>query len=187
MMSKERAKAEIYTRYPLSNILLYNGVTILHFLLGGIGIMLGYSFSSWAAYAFGFLYLAFAFVQMYVIMPLTVCPNCVYYSMDDALCTSGLNVIARRIAKEGDPEDFPKRAEGLFCHNNLYLAALIVPILAMIPALILNFSFLLLAIFLIVVGLLLFRFFVIFTRIACVHCSAKYECPNAEPTGVRDM
>jgi hypothetical protein len=51
----------------------------------------------------------------------------------------------------------------------------------------LNFSFLLLAIFLAVVGLLLFRFFVIFTNIACVHCYAKYKCPQAEPMGVRNM
>jgi hypothetical protein len=57
----------------------------------------------------------------------------------------------------------------------------------MIPALILNFSFLLLAIFLAVVGLLLFRFFVVFPKIACVHCSAKYKCPQAEAMGVRNL
>jgi hypothetical protein len=185
MSSKEGAKAEIYTRYPLSSLLIYNVVTILHFLLGGIGIILGYSFSSWPAYIFGSAYLVFAFVQMYVIMPLTVCPNCEYYRLENSLCPSGLNVMSRQIAKEGHPEDFPKRAQGLFCHNNLYMAALFIPVIAMIPALILNFSFLLLAIFLVVVGLLLFRFFVIFGRVACLHCSAKYECPNAERSGVR--
>jgi hypothetical protein len=187
MVSEKRAKAKLYTRYPLSSVLIYNSATILHFLLGGIGIILGYNFSSWAAYAFGALYLAFAFVEMYVMMPLTVCPNCVYYRMTDSLCISGLNVISKRIAKEGDPKDFPKRAEGLFCNNNLYMAALIFPIIAMIPALILNFSFLLLAIFLIVVGLLLFRFFVIFPQIACLHCRAKYKCPQAEAMGIRNM
>lgn len=30
----ERAKAKVYTRYPLSGILIYNGTTILHYLLG---------------------------------------------------------------------------------------------------------------------------------------------------------
>jgi hypothetical protein len=179
-------RAEIYTRYPISSILIYNGVTFLHFLLGGIGIALGYGLSD-ASYLFGALYLAFAFVQMYVLMPLTVCPNCVYFSTDDALCTSGLNVISQKIARPGDPKDFPNRARGLLCHNNLYLAALILPIIAMLPALVLNFSFALLIIFLSVVGLLLFRFFAIFTRIACLHCNAKYECPNAAQTGVRDM
>jgi hypothetical protein len=133
------------------------------------------------------LYLAFAFAQMFVIMPLTVCPNCVYYGMENGLCPSGLNVFSQRIAKEGDPQDLPKRAQGLLCHNNMYLASLIGPILVMIPALILNFSILLLVIFLAVVGLLLFRFFVIFGKIACLHCYAKYECPNAERSGVREM
>jgi hypothetical protein len=52
--------------------------------------------------------------------------------------------------------------------------------------LIVNFSVVLLIIFLAVVGLLLFRFFVIFPRIACLHCSAKYMCPQAETMGVRD-
>ncbi|NIO72044.1 MAG: hypothetical protein GTO14_10730, partial [Anaerolineales bacterium] len=140
MLSQKRAKAKLYTRYPLSSLLIYNGATILHFLLGGIGIILGYNFSSWAGYAFGILYLAFSFVEMYVMMPLTVCPNCVYYRMENSLCISGLNVISKKVAKEGEPKDFPKRAEGLFCNNNLYMAALVVPIIAMIPALILNFS-----------------------------------------------
>ncbi len=187
MSSTKRAKAALYTRYPLSHVLTYNGATLLHFLLGGIGIMLGYSFSSWAGYAFGCLYLAFAFGEMYVMMPLTVCPNCVYYRIEDSRCISALNVISKKVAREGDRKDFPKRAEGLLCNNNLYMVALLAPILAMIPALILNFSFLLLAIFLAVVGLLLFRFFAIFTKIACVHCYAKYQCPQAGQMGVRAM
>jgi hypothetical protein len=55
----------------------------------------------------------------------------------------------------------------------------------MIPALILNFSLVLLTILLAVVGLLLYRFFVIFPKIACVHCSAKNLCPNAQAMGLR--
>ena len=187
MQSERRSRAKLYKRYPLSSRLIYNGCTILHFLLGGIGIILGYSFSSWAGYAFGTLYLAFSFIEMYVMMPLTVCPNCIYYSMKDSLCVSGLNVISRRIAREGDPKDFPKRGQGVFCNNNLYMVALIAPIVAMIPALILNFSFALLGIFLAVVGLLVFRFFVIFSRVACIHCRAKFRCPQAGAMGVREL
>jgi len=186
LTSKPR-KAKLYKKYPVLSILIYNGSTILHFLLGGIGIMMGYSFSSWAGYLFGSFYLAFSFVEMYIMMPLVVCPNCVYYRMEKSLCISGLNVISKKIAKEGDLMNFPKRAEGIFCANNLYLASLIVPIIAMIPVLMVNFSFLLLMIFLAVVGLLLFRFFVIFPKIACLHCNAKYKCPQAGAMGVRDL
>jgi len=183
MSVKSGAKTNIYTSYPLSSLLIYNGVTVVHYLLGGIGIMLGYNFS-WAAYLLGFLYLAFAFVQMYVLMPLMVCPNCVYYRWEDSRCISGLNLVSKEVAREGDVKDFATRAEGLLCHNNLYMAAKILPIVAMIPSLILNFSPLLLAIFLTVVGLLLLRIFVIFPKVACVHCRAKNICPNAESMGL---
>lgn len=41
MLSK--TKTEVYTKYPLSSVLIYNGTTILHYLLGGVGIILGYN------------------------------------------------------------------------------------------------------------------------------------------------
>jgi len=179
-------KAKLYSRYPGLSVFIYNGSTILHFLLGGVGIILGYRFSSWAGYTFGILYLIFSFVEMYVVMPISVCPNCVYTRAKDWLCISGLNVISKKIAEEGDLKDFPRRAQGPFCPNNLYLGSLIVPIVALIPALIVNFSVVLLLIFLAVMGLLLFRFFILFPRIACLHCRAKYECPQAGAMGVRN-
>ncbi len=134
------AKTTAYTIYPLSSLLIYNGVTVLHYLLGGVGIILGYEFS-WLAYSLGYLYLSFAFVQMYIKMPLTVCPNCVYYGQKNSRCISGLNMISKKITAEGNIKDFPKRGEGLFCHNNLYMAAKVLPIVAILPALMLNFSF----------------------------------------------
>jgi hypothetical protein len=123
---------------------------------------------------------------MYIIMPLTVCPNCVYYKLDNSLCISGLNVVSKKIAKEGNPNNFVKRAEGLLCFNNMYIATLIIPMIAIIPALVMNFSILLLVIFLTLIALLVFRFFVIFTKIACLHCRAKYICPQAGQMGVRE-
>ena len=175
-MSSSSTKA--YTRYPLLNIITYNGTTVLHFLLGGIGIILGYN--SLIGYILGSLYLAFSFAEMYVHMPLKVCPNCVYYKLDNSVCISGLNLVSKKISKEGNVKDFPNRAKGLFCSNNLYIASLVIPIITMIPALILNFSFVVLSILLVVVGLLVFRFFLIFPRIACVHCRAKNICPQAQ-------
>ena len=186
MRSNKTAKAKLYVRYPLSSVLLYNGSTILHFLLGGIGIVLGYRSSSWAA-SIGVLYFVLSLVEMYVFMPLTVCPNCVYYRAKGSLCISGLNLLSRKIAKEGNAKDFPKRAEGAFCPNNLYLASLIVPTLAIVPALFLNFSAALLLILLGIVSLLLFRFFILFSKIACLHCSAKHLCPQAAAMGVRNL
>ncbi len=176
-------KTGVYKKYPVSLIALYNGVTLLHFALGGAGIMFGYG-PSWLAYLFGALYLVFAFAEMYLVMPLTVCPNCVYYGMKGAVCISGLNLVSVKIAPKGNVKDFPKRAQGLLCHNNMYIASLAIPVIAIIPALVINFSFSLLAIFIVVLGLLLFRFFVLFTRIVCLHCCAKNICPNAQQMGL---
>lgn len=181
-----KKKARVYKRYPKSSLLIYNGTTISHFLFGGFGIILGYNFSPYSL-LFGIIYIVFAFGEMYILMPFKVCPNCVYYRMEDSLCVSGLNIVSKKLSKEGNPKDFPNRAKGLFCPNNLYMASLIFPIIVMIPALIINFSPVLLVIFLVVLGLMLFRFFIIFMKISCIHCIAKYKCPQAGQMGVRDM
>jgi hypothetical protein len=176
-------ESEVYTRYPYSSVFIYNSVTAIHFTLGGLGIFVGYNFS-WPALIGGTVYLALAFFEMYILMPLTVCPNCVYYKIEGSLCVSGMSVVSRKIAGEGDASRFAERAQGLLCHNNWYMASLFVPLIALLPALFINFSPLLLIIFLTVLGLLLFRFFVIFKRIACIHCRAKRMCPNAQSMGI---
>jgi hypothetical protein len=171
-----KVKPALYTRYPVSSILIYNGITLLHFLLGGTGLILGYS-HRWG-YLSGAVYLVFAFGEMYILMPLKVCPDCPYSKLDKSLCISGLNVLSRRLVKAGDIKQFSLRAKGAFCPNNLYLASLGIPILALMPALILNFSFLLLTIWIAVVGLLVFRFLVVFPRLACGHAGLKISVPT---------
>ena len=121
---------------------------------------------------------------MYVTMPLKVCPNCSYYRLEGALCISGLNVFSRKIAKEGDITRFAERARGALCPNNLYIAALAIPILTVIPALFINFSWALLFLRLTVIALMLYRFFIVLPKIACVHCRVKKICPNAISMGV---
>ena len=176
-----KKKPELHTRYPLSSILIYNGATVAHYVLGGTGIILGYG--PWIGYLLGSLYMMFSFWEMYVHMPLKVCCNCVYYKLDDSLCVSGLNLVSRKIAKEGSVKAFSNRAKGPLCPNNLYIASLVLPIVVIVPALILSFSVLVLVILIVLVGLLLFRFFVIFPKIACVHCRAQNICPQAQSMG----
>ena len=122
------------------------------------------AFFSWLGILFGIMYIGFAFGQMYFVMPIAVCPNCVYYRLNNSLCASGMNIFSRKMAKQGDLRNFSNRSKGVFCHNNMYLAALFIPIIAMIPALIFNFSYLLLAMFIIVLGLLLFRMMILFRK-----------------------
>jgi hypothetical protein len=143
--------------------------------------MLGYH--HWPGYMLGSLYLVFSFTEMYVLMPLKVCPNCPYVLLGDSLCVSGLNVFSRKITKEGNVKLFSNRATGIFCSNNLYIAGLAIPIIGIIPALALNFSWLVLVILLVLAVSLMFRFFVIFPKIACVHCRAQNICPQAKQMG----
>jgi hypothetical protein len=80
-------------------------------------------------------------------------------------------------------KDFPNRSKGIICHNNMYMASFVAPIVAIIPALVINFSSFVLAVLITLIGLLFFRIFVLFRRIGCVHCAAKKECPNARSIG----
>jgi hypothetical protein len=66
----------------------------------------------------------------------------------------------------------------------MYIASLVLPIIVMIPALIISFSWIVLTLLLVVVALMLFRFFVMFTKIVCLHCAAKNICPNAIAMGL---
>ncbi|MGA1873640.1 MAG: hypothetical protein ACMUHY_08195 [Thermoplasmatota archaeon] len=179
----EDNELKLHVRYPISSIVLYDGITILHYLLGGFGITLAYSFFDYS-FIFGAVYLAFALFQMYVWMPLVVCPSCVYHRMEDGRCISGLNRISMRSADERPLEDFDRRAKGILSPNNLYIAALIVPIIAMVPGLIIDPGMIVLVILISTIVLLVFRIFVIFPKIACVHCMARYRCPNARQMGL---
>jgi hypothetical protein len=177
----QQTRPELYTRYPVTSVLIYHGATVAHYALGGAGIIIGYG--DWAGALAGGLYLAFAFIEMYVHMPLTVCPSCVYYRLEGSRCISALNLYARYLGEARPVAEFQDRAAGPFCANNLYIAALAVPIVAVIPALFLNFSIGLLVIWLALLGLMAFRFFVIFSKVACVHCRAQQVCPQAQQMG----
>lgn len=178
-----KPKNNVYSKYPILNIFIYNTVTILHYVFGFIGILFALNFST-AANIIAAVYFCFAFFQMYVLMPLLVCPNCIYTRKSGMLCISGLNIISRKLKSKGDIKLFNSRNKGVLCHNNLYLAAKVIPLLIILPFLFINFSFILLSLFLIILGLLLLRIFYIFTKTACIHCLARNICPNAKSMGL---
>jgi hypothetical protein len=179
-------KAALYNWYPVSSIAVYNGTTLLHFVVGGLVLLFSSRFFGTMGIAVAALYLSFSLLEMYVMMPRQVCRNCVYFRLENALCISGLNVAAKRFAKPGNPEDFPRRATGVFCPNNLYIFSLAFPIACGIPILVFNFSPLLLSLELFLFVLLATRFMIIIPRLACVHCLSKFVCPQAGLMGVRE-
>jgi hypothetical protein len=180
------AKAELYDRYPISSVLIYNSTTIIHFLIGGL--IIGYSktiFNDIGSYL-GLLYIALSMIQMYILMPFQVCKNCVYYKIENSLCISGLNVVSKTLVKPSPAQNLSKRAQGLLCPNNLYIASLVFPILCAVPLLINKFSTTLLLLELFLFTFLIIRFFYIIPQLACVHCRSKFVCPQAGQMGVRN-
>lgn len=181
-----KSKAELYNRYPLLNIIIYNGTTLLHFIIGGMILFYTKHFWGNLGITFGLLYIFLSLFDMYVMMPLQVCKNCVYFSLENGLCISGMNILAKKIAKKGSTSDFSNRAKGPFCPNHLYIASLIFPIVCGIPILIFNFSILLLTLVIFLFLLLSIRFVFIIPKLACVHCLSKFICPQAGQMGVRE-
>ena len=88
----------IHTRYPLSSITLYNGVTVAHFGVAAAGLVIAFSRWPVVGWLLGVAYVIFAFVQTYLIMPLTVCPYCVYRTLNDSRCVTGLNLLSPRFS-----------------------------------------------------------------------------------------
>jgi len=219
-----------YRRYPLAIVVLFHAVTVSHYALGAMGIVIGYDRWSDLSLLLGTVYFATSLMGQYWLMPVLVCPGCVYRlrvaliaaelarrqaleagkperaaavtrearellgeaavlaagAVDvDVLprCASGLNIVSSRRSPPADPSLFMARGSGPMCHNNHLLVALLAPLVLMVPVLWLNFSWALPALFVAVLGLLLFRMGVLFPRIACPRCEARGKCPNAQSMG----
>ncbi len=179
-------KATLYKKYPLRSVVVYNGSTVLHFLLGSVIISLSGSFLGGSGFIFAAAYCAGALIQMYLFMPALVCRNCVYFRLDGSRCVSGLNILAKRFLKEGTTTDFPKRAQGVLCPNNLYIGCLVFPLLCGAPIMVFHFSIAALVLETGLFLLLIARFFYIIPKHACVHCLSKFICPQAGQMGVRE-
>lgn len=198
-----------YRRYPLRIVVLVNATTIVSILLGTAGIMVG--LQGWPRLAFGLatLYFAFSVLHTYLIMPITVCPACVYrlgcrggvppaapgekphraalpegpLGPDTPRCASGLNVISALRSRPADPRSFAGRGGTILCQDTLALAVSLAPAVLMVTALLLAFGWVLLALLAASVALLVFRVFGLFPRIVCAHCAARPDCPNAGGIG----
>jgi hypothetical protein len=175
----------IYRSYPLRDVVLYNGVTLLHFGLAAAGLLLAYGRWPVLAWVLAVVYLVVALGQMYVVMPLVVCAACVYATMPGARCVSGMNVVVARLGRLAPPGEFEaRRTKGPLSHNKLYMGSLIAPIPLLAVGLILNLSPGALAALVGVAALLALRILVVFRRTACPHCAAKGHCPNAKAMGI---
>ena len=119
----------VYASYPWSSVALYNGVTLLHFGIATLGLLVAYDRWPVLAWVVALAYFVIALGQMYVVMPLVVCSSCVYATMAGGRCVSGMNLVAARLGRTSPPEQFAaRRTDGMLSHNKLYTGSLIAPL-----------------------------------------------------------
>ena len=167
-----------FRRYPLWRVLGLNGLTVAHYLVGCGAILVAYRHYPLLGWPVGLAYLVFAVVQLYVLMPLVVCPGCVYRTMRGGRCASGLNLISARLCPPTPgAAGFEERAHGALCEHSLCLWAWVLPVPLALPGLALSFSWPALALTVAVAALAVLRLAVVARRAVCPRCLARRWCP----------
>ena len=179
-VAAERGSVTSFRRYPLWRVLGFNGLTILHYAIGCAAVALAYPSYPVIGLPLSAAYLVFALVQLYVLMPVIVCPGCVYRTIHTGRCATGLNVLSARLCPSAPAATgFEERAHGALCQSSLCLWSLILPVPLAAPALVLWFTWTALALTLTVAGLAAVRLVVVARRAVCSHCLARRWCPAA--------
>jgi hypothetical protein len=176
----DQAKSTSFRRYPLWRVLCLNGLTLVQYTTGSVAIALAYPSSPLLGLPVAAGYFVFAMVQLYVLMPLIVCPGCVYRTISDGRCASGLSVISARLcAPSVAAAGFEERVHGALCQSSLCLWSLVLPVPLALPGLALWFTWLGLGLTVGVAVLAVVRLVVIARRSVCSHCLARRWCPAA--------
>ena len=148
--------------------------------LGCAAILAAYRSVPLVAWPVGLAYLVFAMVQLYMLMPLVVCPGCVYRTLSDGRCPSGLNLISAKLCPpSAGAFEFGERAHGALCQSSLCLWSWIAPVALALPALALWFSWTAATLVAIVAVLAVLRLTFVARVAVCPHCLARRWCPAA--------
>ena len=173
-------KSRSFRRYPLWRVLLTNGLTFVHYVVGASAIVFAYPNYPILGWPIGLAYFVYAAVQLYVLMPLVVCPSCVYRGIQGGRCPSGLNLISARLSRAPmQTAGFDTRTEGTLCQSSLCLWSLVVPLPIALPGLAISFSWMGLALSVAVAVLAAVRLTGVFRLVVCSHCLARRWCPVA--------
>ena len=169
-----------FRRYPLWRVLSLNGLTVAHHVVGCAAILIAYRSYPIVGWPVGLAYLVFAMVQLYVLMPLVVCPGCVYRTVRDGRCPSGLNLVSARLCPpSASAFEFRERTHGALCQGSLCLWSWVLPVPLALPGLALSFSWLAATLTAIVAVLTVARLTFVTRLAVCPHCLARRWCPGA--------
>jgi hypothetical protein len=168
-------------RFPLWQVGALNGLTAAQYLVGCAAIVLAYRRFPIVGLPVGLAYLVFAVAQHYVLMPLTVCPGCVYRAVRDGRCPSGLNVVSALLCEgSATAGEFQQRTRGALCSSWLAQASWLAPLPLVVPGLVLFFSATAALLAALVAVLALVRRLVVRTAV-CPRCLARRWCPEGRP------
>ena len=177
---RESAGARPFRRYPLWRVVALNGLTVVHYLVGGGAILAAYRDYPIVGWPLGVAYLVFAMVQLYVLMPQVVCPGCVYRTIRDGRCPSGLNLISARLAPPAaSAVEFGQRTHGALCQSSLCLWSWLMPVPLALPGLVVSFSWTAASLTAVVAALAVARLTIVARVAVCPHCLARRWCAEA--------
>lgn len=175
----ERRSVASVRRYPLWSVIGLNLLTAVHFAVGCGAIILAWHTVPLVAWPVGIAYLVFAAVQAFVLMPLVVCPGCVYRTVAGARCPSGLNLVSARLGPPaGDTAEFRRRSSGPLCQTSLSLCSWGFPPLMALAGLAVHLSWPAAVLAAALAASLALR--VLLGRASgCTHCLSRRWCPVA--------
>ena len=159
-------KTKTYKDYPI-------GIPIFAIILSYITYLVGAYIIAGFGLIFAFLYLFYCFaIEMYVI--LRSCKNCFYYGK---ICGLGKGWVAPWFCEKGSPEKFADRKISFFELIPDFLV-IIIPLISGVILLILNFSYVTLALLIILAILFFAGTALIRSNLVCKYCKQReIGCP----------
>jgi hypothetical protein len=177
----QASDARSLRHFPLWEVVALNGLTVVQYLAGCAAIVLAYRRAPIVGLPVGLAYLVFAAVQCYVFKPLVVCPGCVYRSLGDGRCPTGLNLVSAAFCRpSASAREFRERCNGALCPSRLSLASWLAPLPLALPGLVVWFSWTAAALAALVATLAVARLLVVRAAV-CPRCLARRWCPASRP------
>ena len=169
---------ESWRHYPLWRVICRNGLTLGHYCLGCAVILVAYRAYPIVGWPVGLSYVAFAVAQRYLLMPLVVCPDCVYQSLAAARRASGLKTTPARLGPRlVPPAGSTERTSGALSRSSLNVWSLLLPVPLAAPGLALSPSTLALCLTA-SAAVLTVTHLTLSARVGqCSHCPARGWCP----------
>lgn len=158
--------------FPKPTVIFGNFMMISWIGVGAAACYLFYPLAAW-------IYIAFAFVMVYVILRKLVCMNCYYYGKR---CALGWGKLSALLFKKGHVEDFADAA-GLKLAAPTYGLLTLVPLVLVIVSIVKSFSIGKIAMAALLLLISVYSGF-ISRKKTCGECKMKFICPGSAAKGV---